>query len=228
MLTLKCYQHTPDFSNFSSGINALGGMSNPPTICGKPNVTMECNEPGQDSCVTITLTGRVPVIGEVVAHSPACSVKAACGDAIKKMTCAAIKNGTEITNCQMTCCQGDLCNKPAAVVPFPGTTTHSSAGQTTVKSSAKSIGFQASCVIFRISGVISVAFVYIFWTSCLACMALTIFTFRVICFSFLIHCVLKFWLANCSTCWVIWVTLELLKPKVQGPSATNLTGASDY
>ena len=189
---------------------------------------MECSDPGQDSCVTITLTGKVPVIGEVLVHSLACSVKAACGDAIKNMTYAAMMNGTGITNCEMTCCQGDLCNKPAAVVPFPGSTTHSPAGQITVKSSAKSIRFQASCVIFRIPGVISVAFVYIFWTSCLACMALTIFTFRVICFSFLIHCVLKFWLANCSTCRVRWVTLELLKPKVQGPSVTNLTGARHY
>ena len=93
-----------DTGLYRSCVNALGGMSNPPAICGKPNATMECSDPRKDSCVTITFTGIVPVIGEVVVHTLACSVKAACGDAIKNMTYAALKNGTGITNCEMKCC----------------------------------------------------------------------------------------------------------------------------
>ncbi|KAL9979204.1 hypothetical protein ACROYT_G016834 [Oculina patagonica] len=153
-LALKCYQCTPNFSNFSSALIALGGMGSPAIICGKPTVTMECSKPGQDSCGTISITAKVPVIGEVTVHSLDCAVKAACGDMYKNMTCSGMKNataqsGVQITSCDMSCCQGDLCNKP--LTPSP-------AGKTTVKSSAKSISFPISCVIFGILGVISVAF----------------------------------------------------------------------
>ena len=174
-LALKCYQCSLNISSISDP-SALLRMG---TICGKPNVTMECSEPGQDSCATITITGKAPPIGKVVVHSLKCSSKMACGELRKNMTCAtmtnALKNatvayGAEITSCEMACCQGDLCNNPAVPSPSvatspdtsPGNTTQSPAGKTTVKSSTKSIRSQTSCAVFGILGAISVAFMNIF------------------------------------------------------------------
>ncbi|KAL9979205.1 hypothetical protein ACROYT_G016835 [Oculina patagonica] len=162
-LALKCYQCTPNFSNISSALSVLGGMGSLATICGKPNVSVECSGSGQDSCVTITIKGKVPVIGEVTVYSLDCGMKAACGDMFKNMTCSGMKNatgqyGAEITSCDVSCCQGDLCNKPVVSSPTPAGTTASPAGKTTVKSSAKSISFATSFAILGILGAISVAF----------------------------------------------------------------------
>ena len=107
-LTIRCYECAPNFTNLSSS-----------NICSNRSDTIECTDPSHDSCLSISMTGlrgNVSGIAEFTFHSVNCTMKLLC-DEIKNFACDLLKNeanapGVKLENCEISCCQGDLCNKP--------------------------------------------------------------------------------------------------------------------
>lgn len=167
-LAIRCYECIPEFSNTSSLLDVLGNSSSPVHVCGNPKNTIECSGM-YDSCVTIKMTGIAPLVGGFTIHSLNCTSRWACVDVMKNMTCAAMQNatdaaGVELTSCDMSCCQGDLCNGPE--VPSATTsadnTTQGPTGSTTAKSSVKSINFPLNSALCGILSVIPLTVMSIF------------------------------------------------------------------
>ncbi|KAJ7381002.1 hypothetical protein OS493_004596 [Desmophyllum pertusum] len=158
-VAIRCYECAPDFEN----IGSLANLGNPPTLCGKPNMTRTCAN--MDSCAMISVTANMPLIGDIVTYNLNCTMSLMCTEALNNMTCSGVRNGTAgspvvIKSCDVKCCQGDLCNNPtpAATTPSPVSTTMPPTGNTTVKSSVTSISFLPNGAIFGILGAITVFF----------------------------------------------------------------------
>ena len=132
----------PDYAkvitDVQSAVNNSGGL----TICNKPTDTFDCSQDPNignmaDSCFTasITLNTSLP-IGDIHINILNCSVKSMC-NMLKEETCGGLKTTflempmIEMKSCDVTCCEGDLCNDPSGSVATTAATTP------TVKSSAK-------------------------------------------------------------------------------------------
>ncbi|KAJ7381000.1 hypothetical protein OS493_004594 [Desmophyllum pertusum] len=173
-VAIRCYECAPDVEN----IGSLANLGNPPTLCGKPNMTRTCAN--MDSCAMISVTANMPQIGDIVTYHLNCTMNLMCTEAFKNMTCGGMRNETAgspvvIKSCDVKCCQGDICNNPtpaattpsattpsattpSATTPSPVSTTMPPTGNTTVKSSVTSISFLPNGAIFGILGAITVFF----------------------------------------------------------------------
>lgn len=171
-LAIRCYVCAPNITNSSAN------------MCGDPTDTINCTDSFYVSCISISITGKASNIVGFTVYSLNCGPKLLCSEAYKDYTCDSIKNatpeapGVELSNCEISCCQEDFCNKPLGVSSassFPRSTTPGPAGSTvTVKLSVGSTNFPLNCALFGILGVISVAVTNIFWTICLSSIRLQI------------------------------------------------------
>ena len=158
-LAIRCYECEPNFTNYSSA-----------NMCGNPTDTINCTDPLYDSCISLSITSKASNTVEFTVHSLTCTPKWLCSEAYTDYICDAMKNatnapGVELGNCEISCCQGDLCNKPLGVPSassFPRSITPGPTGSITVKLSVGSKNFPLNCVLFGVLGVISVAVTSIF------------------------------------------------------------------
>ena len=133
---IKCRQCKPDFSNIAN-VNANSGTL---TFCSKPTESLDCSRDPNigslaDSCYTAdvrisvnTTIPGAPLTG-IQMFVLNCSVMSLCSF-LKDQTCGALQTAFEampqiqVKNCDVKCCQGDLCNDPSkASVKMPQTTT---------------------------------------------------------------------------------------------------------
>ena len=94
-------------------------------MCDNPTDTIDCIDPSHDSCFSMSvtgLTGNASDFGQFTFHLLNCSnTKLLCNEAIiKNYICDWLKSegnasGVKFENCEISCCQGDLCNKPLGV-----------------------------------------------------------------------------------------------------------------
>lgn len=161
-LTIRCYECAPNFSSVS-GAN----------MCNNPVDAITCTDPSQDSCLSISLTGHTGNASDFAKftfHSLNCTSKFLC-DRIKNLICDLLKTeantpDVKLENCEMSCCQGDLCNKPLggpSTSSFPRSITPPSpSARTTKKISLGSTIYPLNCALFVILGVIPVVVMDIF------------------------------------------------------------------
>lgn len=137
----------PDYSNIMN-IAQQGSNSSGLSFCANPSETIDCSQDPligsmADSCYTarVNINTSLP-IGNMEVYVLNCSVMSFCG-ILKNQTCQNLQSTLkgipmfEIESCDVTCCQGDLCNNPSSSSPAPSTDSPVSTG-TTVKSSVKS------------------------------------------------------------------------------------------
>lgn len=128
----------PDYSNIMN-IAQQGSNSSGLSFCANPSETIDCSQDPligsmTDSCFTarVNINTSLP-IGNMEVYVLNCSVMSYCG-MLKDQTCQNLQTVLkgipmfEIESCDVTCCQGDLCNNPSSSSPAPST----------VKSSVKS------------------------------------------------------------------------------------------
>ena len=136
---IKCRQCMPDFNNIAN-VNANSGTL---TFCSKPTESLECSRDPNigslaDSCytadVTISVNTTLPgaPLTDIRMFVLNCSVMSLCSF-LKDQTCGALETTFEgmpqihVKNCDIKCCQGDLCNDPStsdeSSVKMPQTTT---------------------------------------------------------------------------------------------------------
>ncbi|KAL9978913.1 hypothetical protein ACROYT_G016497 [Oculina patagonica] len=145
-LALRCYECVPVFHNTSNFLEILS-RSESKNICGKPTKAIDC--PVNHSCSIMKMTGRKAGIGDFTVSTLNCSYSYCANvTATKIMACPRMKAitdlaGAELVNCEVNCCQDDLCNKPV----FPSTSP---------------ADFPPNCAIFGILGVIYHAFMNIY------------------------------------------------------------------
>ena len=121
-LAIKCYQCEPDGAQL---VNALqkanqeretGGLS----FCAKPNETLDCSKDpniGQiaDSCYTASILVDNSMYGMVSYYIHGCGLLSGCS-LLKNLTCSNMETivqnfpGSSSTQCDVTCCEEDLCN----------------------------------------------------------------------------------------------------------------------
>ena len=139
----------PDQNTIVSSLQQLGNNSKSSmSFCAEPSDTFDCSQDPligsmADSCYTarVTLNTSLP-IGDIEMYVLNCSVMSFC-NSMKADLCGMLGNifggipMMDIENCDVTCCQGDLCNNPSS--PSSANTTQVPAGGgPTVKSSVKS------------------------------------------------------------------------------------------
>jgi len=153
--TIRCYECAPNFSNFSRA-----------NTCSNPTDTIDCTDPFYDSCLSLSITGlrgNASDFAEFTFHSFNRTAKFLCDD-IKNFTCDLLKSkanapGVKLVNCEISCCQGDLCNKPLegpSASWFPRRITPPS------RSGSITINFPLKCAVFGILGVIPLVVLNIF------------------------------------------------------------------
>ena len=123
------------------------------SFCAHPNKTQNCSlrlDPilgtKMDSCVIakVTLNTSLP-IGDIEIYSLTCATMSKCSR-LKNQTCTNLESvlgGTpkfDLKSCDITCCQGDLCNAPSKSPSSPTASTaeYPVGTGTTGKSSVKS------------------------------------------------------------------------------------------
>ena len=160
--TIRCYECAPNFTNFSSA-----------STCSNPADTMECTDPFHDSCLSLSITGlrgNASDFAGFTFHSLNCTTKLLYGE-LKNFTCDLLKNkantpGVKLVNCEISCCQGDLCNKflerPTASSIPRGTKPPRLSGSITIKMSMGTMNFSLKCAQFGILGVIPLVVMNIF------------------------------------------------------------------
>ena len=179
---IRCYQCQPDYANIVSALANRGNSSERLTFCGNPTETFDCSQDpniGQfaDACSTTSVTMKLnmSLFGELEVHYNIlnCTMKLACGMA-KNLTCSTLQSvfggalggavDLSIPHCDVSCCEGDLCNNPSGSPSgSPGTTkgpTSTSLGPTS--SSVKTIGIPPNGALFGILALITVAFINLF------------------------------------------------------------------
>ena len=168
---IRCYQCQPDYANIASAITNRGNSSERLTFCGNPTETFDCSQDpniGQyaDACLTTSVTMKLntSLVGELEVHFNIlnCTMKLACGVA-KNLTCSTLQSlfggalgggvDLSIPHCDVSCCEGDLCNNPSG---SPGTT------KKPTSSSVKTIGIPPNGAFFGILALITVAFINLF------------------------------------------------------------------
>ena len=138
---IKCRQCNPDLNNIAN-VNANSGSL---TFCSKPTESIDCSRDPNigslaDSCytadVTISVNTTVPGVPltDIQVFVLNCSVMSLCSF-LKDQTCRGLETAFEgipqiqMKNCDVKCCQGDLCNDPSnppsdkSSVKMPQTTT---------------------------------------------------------------------------------------------------------
>ena len=138
---IKCRQCNPDLNNIAN-VNANSGSL---TFCSKPTESIDCSRDPNigslaDSCytadVTISVNTTLPGVPltDIRMFVLNCSVMSLCSF-LKDQTCGGLETAFEgmpqiqVKNCDVKCCQGDLCNDPSnppsdkSSVKMPQTTT---------------------------------------------------------------------------------------------------------
>ena len=119
-MAIQCYRCPHDLSQTMSLMQNPAAFNN---LCANPNETIDCSQDpniGQsaDACYTTVLSLNILGLGEVKGSLLNCTIKATCGSR-KNQTCGDFESifqglpGFEMTNCDHTCCEGDLCNNPS-------------------------------------------------------------------------------------------------------------------
>ena len=159
-LALRCYECPSDLTNLSSA-----------NTCSNPTDIIECTDPSHDSCLSVNvtgLTGNASDFGEFTFHSLNCTTKLLCDEAMKNLTCDLLDKQAnapafKLQNCEISCCQGDLCNKPLEGPTdwwFARDVTPQDV--TSFKTSVCSTTFSLNCALFCILGLIPLAVMNIF------------------------------------------------------------------
>lgn len=138
----------PDQNTVVSSLQRQGNNSKSLSFCAEPSATFDCSQDPlignmADSCYTARVTLNTSLlIGDIEMYVLNCSVMSFC-NSMKADLCGMLGNifgeipMMDIKNCDVTCCQGDLCNNPSS--PSSANTTQAPAGGgPTVKSSVKS------------------------------------------------------------------------------------------
>jgi len=168
---IRCYQCQPDYANIASAVANHGNSSGSLTFCGNPTDTFDCSQDPNigrfaDACSTTSLTIKVnmSVFGELEVHANIlnCTMKLACPMA-KNLTCSTLQSvlggalggagGVSISHCDVSCCEGDLCNNPS------GSSITTTAP---TSSSLKTVCISPNGAIFGILALITVSFMNLF------------------------------------------------------------------
>ena len=121
-----------------------GNTSEPP--CSNVTEVVDCSQEPiigmmADSCLTYSITFNFSMIGELSQNMRGCGVKSNCS-MLKNITCAGMMSQSnsfgEITQCDLSCCEGDRCNGP--------TSSSSSEGSSANPGSSTSPGPTASAL----------------------------------------------------------------------------------
>lgn len=139
---LKCYE------------SKITNSSGTPVINDTAIGIVEC--PSQHICLLINAT----LAGDVVSYhfQVQCSVESVCRLGENNQLCFTMSPENTI-NCDFSCCQDDLCNKPPDFTPTPGGTTPK---PLTVKSSARKPSVPPHAAIFGVLAIIGVVLVDMF------------------------------------------------------------------
>lgn len=154
-LTIRCYECAPNFNNVS-----------PANECNNPTDIIDCTDPSYDSCFSISLSGlrsNASDFAKFSFHSLNCTTKFMCYE-MKNLICDLLKNEAnapdfKLENCEVSCCQEDLCNKPLGgpwASSFPRITPPSPSASIPKKISVGSTIFPLNCALFVILRVIPV------------------------------------------------------------------------
>ena len=155
-LTIRCYECAPNFNNVSRA-----------NMCNNPTDTINCTDPSYDSCLSISLSGlrsNASDFAKFSLHSLDCTTKLLCDDKVKNLTCDLLKNEAnvpefKVEKCKMSCCQGDLCNKPLggpSASSSPRLTPPSPSASIHMEISVGSTTFPLNCALLVILRVIPV------------------------------------------------------------------------
>ena len=171
-IAIRCHKCAPDLTNFTTALTT--GNFSVLDLCNNPTGTFDCNQDPiignlADSCYTTSagLTYDISFLnlhGEIKYYMEDCAVKSMCPQ-LKKITCDNLNttfagmSGFGISHCDVSCCQRDLCNNPSG---SPTTSPSGSPATSPPTSSVKSTHIPPTVTIFKILGLVTVAFMSFF------------------------------------------------------------------
>lgn len=84
--------------------------------CTRPTKVRTCLSPYYDACMTLSFTFKQPQGKHIYARSMDCTRKSSfCSSQKKELTCQAVNRTGLATECTVSCCEKDLCNKGASI-----------------------------------------------------------------------------------------------------------------
>ena len=141
-LAIHCYQCQPSQSEINSAIQSIVAGNAIEPLCSNPTEVFDCSQDPNigmlaDACVTTSITLNSSMAGDLnfTYSTLNCSVKSFCNIA-KNSTCSAMDSVfqsipfIDIAQCDVSCCEGDLCNGPSAVNSTPSTSSEGSSANT--------------------------------------------------------------------------------------------------
>ena len=123
-LAIHCYQCQPSQSEINSAMQSIMAGNTSEPLCSNPTEVFDCSRDPNfgfmaDSCLTVSITLNISMVGEVSYNILNCSVKSFCS-MTKNITCGALKSvvqspDLELAQCDVICCEGERCNGPSPV-----------------------------------------------------------------------------------------------------------------